>query len=946
MCLEEVYFWIANLVKKCLIRVFPGLEPAMKVSFLCKLWAVIVFVTLPCLPLLADGKLTEIATVEGITEYGMENGMRVILFPDPSKPTITVNITYLTGSRHEAYGETGMAHLLEHLVFKGTPNHPDIPKELTERGASPNGTTWFDRTNYFETFPSSDDNLEWALDLESDRMVNSFISEDHLKSEMSVVRNEMESGENNPFSMLMQRTLSMAYLWHNYGKSTIGARSDVENVPIERLQAFYRKYYQPDNAVLVVAGKFDVEKAKELILEKFGAIPRPDRSGSNRIYPTYTKDPTQDGERSVTLRRTGDIKLVMVIYHVPPGSHEDFPAIQILSHVLSNAPSGRLHKALVESGKAAEVAAAAYQLREASPLLAYAQVREEGSLEDVWQTMQQTIYQTANETLITDEEVERARTRTLKNIDLMFNSSQSVALQLSEWAAMGDWRLFFLDRDRFEQVSTEDIQRVAATYLKPQNSTVGFFIPTDEPDRAEIPDVPDIAAMVAGYKGREDIKTGEAFDSSPENIESRTTRVTLANGFKLAMLPKETRGGSVNVSMTLPMGNEESLQEQPGDVGSLVGSMLMRGTKRLSRQELYDEFDRLKVNGGVGGDLDSAGGSFQTTRENLTAALHLVAEVLQQPRFDPDQFEELKQELLSGYEEEKSQPRTLGSIALNRHLNPFPKGHPFYVSTLEESIADTEAIELDQLIRFYETFYGAANGHMAVVGDFDPAEIEQVVSETLGDWQAEATYERIPSPHFEVPQEKIVINTPDKANAYFGAGINLPIRDDHEDYPALLISNFMLGGGFLNSRLATRIRQKEGLSYGVGSYFSAGSIDESGGLFAYAIYAPENAEPLEIAFRDEIDKMLSEGFSPDEVAEAQTGIVQYQMNIRSRDGTLANMLSSNLYLDRTMDWTASLEQKIMALSPEEIKAAIRRHIDLDKMTMVFAGDFEKKITQE
>ena len=271
----------------------------------------------------AAQELQQTASVEGITEHVLDNGLRVLIFPDASKPTTTVNITYFVGSRHEAYGETGMAHLLEHLVFKGTPDHPDIPQELTERGARPNGTTWVDRTNYFETFPATEDNLDWALDLESDRMVNSFISKDDLESEMTVVRSEMEAGENNPFGMLMDRTLSTMYLWHNYGKSTIGARSDVENVPIERLQAFYRKYYQPDNAMLVIAGKFDEAKALELVVEKFGAIPRPDRSGANYLYPTYTREPTQDGERSITLRRVGDVQLVMASFHVPPGSHEE-----------------------------------------------------------------------------------------------------------------------------------------------------------------------------------------------------------------------------------------------------------------------------------------------------------------------------------------------------------------------------------------------------------------------------------------------------------------------------------------------------------------------------------------------------------------------------------------------------------------------------------------------
>ena len=221
--------------------------------------------------------LRQVTSVEGIPEYLLPNGLVVLLFPDSAKPTATVNVTYLVGSRQEGYGETGMAHLLEHMLFKGTPTHSNIPQELTAHGSRPNGSTSYDRTNYFETFAATDENLEWALDLESDRMVHSKVAKADLDSEMTVVRNEFESGENSPQGVLLERVMSTAYLWHNYGKSTIGSRADIERVPIERLQAFYRKWYQPENAILVVAGKFEEQKVTRWITEKFGAIPRPTR---------------------------------------------------------------------------------------------------------------------------------------------------------------------------------------------------------------------------------------------------------------------------------------------------------------------------------------------------------------------------------------------------------------------------------------------------------------------------------------------------------------------------------------------------------------------------------------------------------------------------------------------------------------------------------------------
>jgi len=261
---------------------------------------------------------------------------------------VTVNMTVLVGSRHEGYGETGMAHLLEHMVFKGTPTFSNVPKALRDHGANFNGTTNEDRTNYFETMPATDENLEFGIHLEADRLVNSFVKREDLTSEMTVVRNEFEIGENSPQSVLMQRIHAAAYEWHNYGKSTIGNRTDIERVPITNLQAFYRKFYQPDNVVMIVAGKFEEPKALALAQKYLGSIPKPTR----KLDDTYTEEPAQDGEHNVVLRRVGAVGLVGVAYHIPAAAHPDHAPLGLLAGIVSQQPNGRLYKALVESKKA------------------------------------------------------------------------------------------------------------------------------------------------------------------------------------------------------------------------------------------------------------------------------------------------------------------------------------------------------------------------------------------------------------------------------------------------------------------------------------------------------------------------------------------------------------------------------------------------------------------
>jgi zinc protease len=882
------------------------------------------------------------ASVEGITEYYLENGLRVLIFPDASKPTATINITYLVGSRHEGYGETGMAHLLEHMVFKGSPRHPNIPQELTDHGARPNGSTWFDRTNYFETVPATDENITWALDLEADRMVNSYIAEKELKSEFSVVRNEFEAGENSPANVLVERALASAFIWHNYGKTTIGARSDIENVPIERLQAFYRKYYQPDNAVLVVAGKVDEAKVLRQIAEKYGMIPKPARSlaTGNMIFPTYTEEPTQDGEREVSLRRVGDVQLAMAMYHVPAGSHADYAAVEVLVHLLGSAPSGRLYKAMVESKKATAASVFDFQLREPGVLVAQATMRKEQSLDDAKNILMQTMEGLASAP-VTAEEVDRAKTFLLKNIDLALNNSGSVGLDLSEWAAMGDWRLLFVDRDRIKKVTPADVQRVAVTYLKSSNRTLGLFHPTEKPDRAVIPVVTlaDVIALTKDYKGNPALAAGEVFDPSPSNIDSRTTRSTLPGGMKVTLLPKATRGNTVNAIVTLRFGDEKSLNGR-SLAAQAVGPMLSRGSKNMTRQQISDAFDKIKAQVGFSSSGNALTANISTTRENLIPALRLAGEVLREPVFPQQEFDTYKASQLAGIEQNKSEPGFLGSVIMSRKLTPYPKGHPLYTGTVEEQIDEIKALTVDDVKKVYADLVGASYGDVAVVGDFSKDSVTAVVKELFGSWKSPRPFARLERKFFDVPQFNEKIETPDKANAFFFAGQNLRLRDDSKEYAALAVGGTILGGGFLNSRLATRIRQRDGLSYGVGASIGAQALDSVGSLSASAIYNPENLVRLESAFGEEIDKVLKDGFTVDEVEKAKQGWLQQQLQSRSSDAFLANTFANQTITGRTMSYNEQLEKWVAALTVGDVNATMKKYLNPARISIVKAGDFQ------
>ncbi len=879
----------------------------------------------------------KIVTIEGITEYLLDNGLKVLLVPDNSRPTVTVNLTVFVGSRHEGYGEAGMAHLLEHMVFKGTPTHLKVPAALQARGARFNGTTWVDRTNYFETLPATTDNLEIAIRLEADRMVNSFIKGEDLASEMTVVRNEFERGENSPDRILGQRMMAAAYEWHNYGKSTIGNRSDIERVPVDSLREFYRKHYQPDNAMLVVAGQFQEGPALAMIQKYFGALNRPER----KLDLTYTEEPAQDGERSVTLRRVGDVAIVGLIYHIPAGPQPEFAAVEVLENLLTSVPSGILYKALVDTKKAASVSGGAFAWHDPAIMRIMAEVSVGNDPQVVLDTMTDTIEKVVKEG-VSEKDVDRSKVQLMKHRELEAADTSGIAVELSEWAAQGDWRLYFLHRDRVEKVTAADVKAAAQKYLLRNNLTIGMFLPTEKPQRIEIPATPSLTEMLADYKGRADQSEGEAFDVSPKNIEARTKRLKLAPGIAAALLSKKTRGEVVEMRFALRYGTAESLAPL-ATACEFLPQLMTRGTSQLSRAELQDELDLNRASLNAAGTPGVAIFTVQTKRANFAAVLELLRQVLREPKLESTELEVIKNRQLAALESQQSDPQALAGRTMQRLYSPYPPTDVRYVPTISEEIERVKSLQGETVQKLYRDFLGVSSIQLTIVGDYDEELIIPQVKLLFADWLAPSKYERIER---FAPDKWLsgtdVIETPDKANAVYYSGLSLAMKDDHADYPALVIGDYILGAGALSSRLGDRIRQREGLSYGVRSSFSADSLDPRASLSVMAICNPANIGKVETAVREELELLLKSGPSADELAKAKAGYLQRAEVGRSDDGALAQQLNATLLTGRTLEFQQQVEAQIAALTPEQVTAALRKYIDVKKLHIVTAGDFAKQ----
>jgi zinc protease len=861
----------------------------------------------------------------------------VLLFPDDSKPTTTVNITYKVGSRQENYGETGMAHLLEHLMFKGTKTRDNIFEELGKRGMRFNGSTYFDRTNYYETFTADEASLTWALEMEADRMVNANIWRKDLDSEMTVVRNEFENWENKPHLVLWGRLQAAAFDWHNYGNLTIGARSDIENVDIDRLRAFYEMYYQPDNAVLIVSGRFDPTATLATIEKTFGKIPKP-----TRVLPKmYTEEPVQEGERDVTVRRAGGTPWLAALYHTVSGPDPDSVALEAFGEVMTAAPSGRLYQALVASHKAGSVDAWSFSLAQPGMIIFWAQLAPNDAVLPVKKIMFDTLYGFAKKP-ITETEVNRARARVLKDYNELLRDPEHFAIALSEAIAQGDWRLFFIQRDEWRNLNATKVQHAALKYLKPSNLTFGEYQPLKDVgnERAAVPPTIDLDALVKDYKGDTAIAAGETFDASPENLEARTRRETLKSGLKLAFLPKKTRGEAVRFSFRMDWGTAESLKGWQ-TIGQISAEMLMYGTKQHDRQAFEDAIDALEARLNFSGDATGVYVSGETVRKNLPALMELAAEALKLPSYAKDELDKLVRERLTDIESERSNPQAIASRALRRTLRPWAAGDVRYVPTFDEEIKALREVTTTRLKDFHKRFYAANHGELAVVGDFDEAEIKALATKLFGSWVSKIAYARVEDPYRKIMPETMIAETPDKANAFLMGGLPMPLNDLHPDFAALQVANQMLGGS-TEARLPNRLRTQDGLSYSVGSGLQPNHIDENTRFVVYAIFAPQNLKRVQEGFADVLNEAVTTAPGEQEVNDAKRSLLEARAIARAQDRTQVANLVSQLYLDRTWDDSAKRDREIAAVTADDVFRVLKKYLDPDAIVYSIAGDFKKQ----
>lgn len=899
-------------------------------------------------------KFTKVTELEGIEEYlYTPNGMNILLVQDNSAPVVTVQIVYRVGSKHEVPGNTGSTHLLEHLNFKGTPTFNKrkgnaIFNVLQGMGAQMNATTWNDRTNYYETIPS--DKIETALHIEADRMRNSLLLKEDKDSEMTVVRNEFERAENNPNRLLTKEMWATAYMAHPYHHSTIGWRSDIENMPIETLRKFYNTYYWPDNATLTIIGDFQKESLFNLVDKYFGKITK----APHEIPQPYTTEPAQLGPRRIIIKKPGQQGIVSIGYKIPGRMHEDLPALQVLSQIMGSGTSSILNKTFVDTGIALFGYSRASNFKEAGLLNVALGITPDKDHEDINAQLLKMIA-TVKEDGVTQEDVDRIVAKLNAQTILSRDGSGSIAGELNEAIAGGDWQDYINGIKRLSKVTAADVKRVANMYLLEDQSTTGYFVPKVLGGNKAVGQKP--ANYMPNSENKyffrnpehtnEDCHNDSNIVSQEAISETTSAYQTIETSPKGEKFTRENIAGIdvitaktgakdfLTVSASFPIGDYLNTKGNEM-VPSLTAQMLSKGTLNNDKFQFSQKLEKLGVSLRVNTSTHKVNIGFKCLKKDLNAVINLLAEELRFPLFDEKEFKLLKQQNEGGMKRGLTDPGTQGSIALSQAI--YPKGHPNYTNDIQTSIDNLNKVTLDELKTFHKTYFGPADMHLVAVGDVDTKTLYKALKIAFKGWsggiKAKANFEN-PTKANALTK---VVTIPQKPSAEMYIGQYTGIQRMDADFMPFYIGTSILGGGF-SGRLMQTVRDNDGLTYSIRASHSGHTY--AGGYWTVnASFNPNLFQKGVDATMVQIKKWVKGGVTAEELAAKKTNLTgSFKVGLSTTQGLAGTLLS---FVERGLEpsYIDQYSKDIEAVTLEQVNKAITKHIDLNQLIIIKSGSLD------
>lgn len=859
----------------------------------------------------------------GIREFRLDsNGLKVVLAESHVAPVVTTMIVYHVGSRNEGVGYTGSTHFLEHMMFKGTKERnpadgngfDDIMKPT---GGLNNATTFYDRTNYFEVVPR--DKLGLTLAVEADRMRNLVLTEEDRDSEMTVVRNEFERGENSPGQVMFKHLMATAYLEHPYHHPVIGWRSDVEGVPMERMREFYDTFYWPNNATVILSGDFDTNEALEMIAAEFGPIP----SSPNPIPQVYTTESKQEGERRFEISRpSADPISVSIAFRVPGASHQDTHAISMAGNILggSSNRNSRLYKALIASGKAVSCWAGPMELRDPSIFIVDADCAPGVEASEVEAILLAEI-ENLKSVDATEEELEVAKSAKQKAEILKRDDSMKVANMLMDGEAVADWTWSVDYAEKFSAITASDVKRVAAEYFVRNSRTVGVFLPTDPKAEDDSTDSAD------------DAGNSQPAPEAKQPFASRIKRFVLDNG--LTVLAMSTPGsGTISVSGAVRAG-DFCAEKGAYLVPTIASDLLTYGAEGWDQEKIARTLKGMSTNLRFGADMFDVNFGSTMVMGDFATYMELLTAILTKPAFPEAGLETLKGQYASFFGSLNSKTDKVAEARLFQKL--YPQDSYLHEPDFDTMVAEIPGMSVESMHAYHQANFSPARTILAVVGDFDADKVLDLLPAGLTEWTG-VEAKLIEAPSFVMPESANRINVPmpGKANVDIVVGVPAMVQRTSDDFQAFSIANAALGNDTISARLGKVVRVKHGLTYGI--YSRLGNPYISGSPWKITVSVnPENVEQALSLIDEVVAEYHANGISERELSDEKGRVYgQFVVGLRNTYG-IAAAIAGREALGLPMDTMDTIQADYANLSKEDVDAAIAKHMQLDKAVTVVAG---------
>lgn len=885
-----------------------------------------------------------------IEEYKLENGFRVILAQNDKENKVFMNTVYLTGSLNDPQGKGGLAHLLEHLAFKGTQNikGEEFQRRLDQYTLMTNASTDYYSTKYTNVIRPEQNVINEVIHLEAERMDKLVLQEKFVPSEISIVKREREVRMDQPFSVMMDQMWKSAYGNQYLGRLPIGDLNELQSIKMDELNKFYRTWYAPNNAVMVISGKFDKAEVLKQIDQKFSPI-------AARQVPAQTKVPVLDSskmkQRNFLVQKGSDLAKFNIYLN---GKNEKIkPELALAPYLYTMQPSGHLYQSIVETGLSTAVQSTTWLDQDFNLVFIGAIYAPNHDAKKVESALISGVEknQPFNET-----ELNRVKNLIQNQSDSVLSNAAALGGRLSDYyvSYQGDWSQYFTDLENVKKLKLADVNQTLTQFLVPQHRISGDIQPTpeeqkkalkqkqaDEPAKTlaqtDIQEEPLKDSRVYQQEVADYVKASK---QSLVNTEKKIQRGTLKNGIAYALYPTSTRDDKTYATISIDFGTEKSLFNQ-GETLDLMAYLLLRGSDQYSLQDIADK----SIEAGGGAAANAAGNSITiqivAKKEKFEDYFKFILDVLKKPKFEQSQFDLIKSQSLSALDRPYTEPETVAALTMTRLLETYQPGDLRYHFEPDLAKQQIKAATVEQVKTLYQNFFVSNHAQIAITGDYQAKTMLKILQKEFGSWKAQLPYQRLSSDYQVYPAQKVHALSEQREFGNYQSILTFPVGADHPDTPALMVFSYILGDSQLSSHLAQELREKNALVYGFGSSLDLDDWIDSGALTIEANYTAGKSAQVSQSVHKVLNNLLSKGVTEQELEAAKANILKKRVTALEDERNIHRMLMPQLEHHRDLLFREKRDQALAKLTKADVDAVIQKYIKLDQFVEVMADQYGK-----